>query len=117
MSSFSSLELEEIQIFSPFEDGLNVSSSRVRISEKLAVNMTKNLTVKDRDLFDLEVDDGPSYVTLAKGCKAELQGVFGDELKLRSSDLPKPDDDQKSLYRFDGFLKRGPATIWSRTED
>jgi len=113
----SSIELEEIQIFSPFEDGLNVSSSRLRVSKKLAVNMTKNLTVKDRDLFDLEVDDGPSYVTLAKGCKAELQGVFGDELKLRSSDLPKPSDETNSLYRFQGFLKRGPATIWSRTED
>jgi len=113
----SQIELKELTIFSPFEDGLNISSSRMRVTKKLEVDMTRNSSIEDRDIFDLEVDDGPSYVTLAEGCRVDIDGVWGDELKLRSSDLPKPESDPKAKYSFHGLLRHGPATIYSRTED
>ena len=78
--------------------------------------MTRS-AVTDRDLFDLEVDDGPSYVTLAKGCEVELSGIFGDELKLRSSDLPHPDPCNCKIYNFKGASRRNATSIYSISED
>lgn len=113
----SQIELRELFVFSPFEDGLNLSSSRVRVTRKLEVEMTGNTTIQDRDIFDLEVDDGPSYVTLAQGCRVDIHGVFGDEIKLRTSDLMKPQAGSSEKYSFHGILRKGPTTLYSRTED
>ena len=113
----SDIELDSLLVTSPFEDGLNVSSSRVRIVRHLSVDMTANTTVLDRDIFDLEVDDGPSYVTLAQGCRVQMDGVLGDEIKVRSADLPWENRVGPVHFHFDGRLRKGPATIYSRDED
>ena len=112
----SDIVLDSLVVKRPFEDALNISSSRVRIVRRLDVSMTRS-AVTDRDLFDLEVDDGPSYVTLAKGCEVELSGIFGDELKLRSSDLPHPDPCNCKIYNFKGASRRNATSIYSISED
>ena len=112
----SDIVLDSLIVKRPFEDALNISSSRVRIVHRLDVSMVRS-AVMDRDLFDLEVDDGPSYVTLAKGCEVELSGIFGDELKLRSSDLPHPDPCNCKIYNFKGISRRNPTSIYSILED
>ena len=112
----SDIVLDSLVVKRPFEDALNISSSRVRIVHRLDVSMTRS-AVTDRDLFDLEVDDGPSYVTLAKGCEVELSGIFGDELKLRSSDLPHPDPCNCKIYNFKGASRRNATSIYSISED
>ena len=60
----------------------------------------------DRNLFDLETDDGPSYVELPKGCWVRLRGVFGDQWQLTSADMRRPrlTDDNERLYAFSGRL-------------
>ena len=72
----------------------------------------------DRDLFDLETDDGGSYVELPRGCWVRLNGVFGDELVLSSKDMPAADvsDDNESAYYFSGKLK-ADALVFSISED
>ncbi len=113
----SEIELDSLVVNSPFEDGLNISSSRVRVVKNLTVNMTANKTVFDRDIFDLEVDDGPSYVTMAKGCRIKIDGILGDEIKVRSADLPREDRQGPDHFHFDGYSRRGTTTIYSRDQD
>jgi hypothetical protein len=74
--------------------------------------------VADRDLFDLETDDGAADDELPRGCHVRLRGVFGDQLHLTSSDMPKPvtTADNERRYAFSGTLK-ADALIHSLTED
>lgn len=112
----SDIELDSLVVKRPFEDALNISSSRVRIVKHLEVSMVRS-EVTDRDLFDLEVDDGPSRVILAKGCEVDLSGIFGDELKLRSNDLPQPDPCNCKPYVFKGTSHRNSTSVYSISED
>lgn len=44
----------------------------------------------DRDIFDLETDDGPAFLRIAQNCLVNIDGIFGDQLTLISDDLPQP---------------------------
>ena len=55
----SRIDIDDLSIRNPTEDGMNISSSRVEIVKSLKIAMTNSIA-PDRDLFDLEVDDGPS---------------------------------------------------------
>jgi hypothetical protein len=72
----------------------------------------------DRNLFDLEADDGASYVELPRGCWVRVRGVFGDQLHLTSEDMPRPVtmDDNERRYSFSGKL-RADALIHTLTAD
>jgi hypothetical protein len=107
----SAITLKYLRIFEPKEDGLNITSSRVNILNSLEVDMGKS-GKKDRDIFDLEPDEGQTYVRLEEGCDVNISGVFGDELKLVSSDLPQPDGDNS--YEFIGKLKNGQTYVYSQ---
>ena len=63
-------------------------------------------------------DDGGSVVELPKGCWVRIQGVFGDQLRLSSTDMPRPNtaDDNERRDVFSGRLK-ADAVIHSRTVD
>ena len=41
-----------------------------------------------------------------------ISGVFGDQLKLVSSDLPQPDGDK--YYEFNGKLDNGQTYVYSQ---
>ena len=113
----SHISLERLEIKHPTEDGMNLSSSRVEIHKSLSIDLRKTTTT-DRDLFDLETDDGASYVELWRGCWVRLDGVFGDDLCLSSRDMPDPDvrPDNESRYVFSGQL-RTAALVYSIDED
>jgi hypothetical protein len=104
----SDLTLARVFIVDPAEDALNITSSRVSISEALIVHMTDS-TIEDRDLFDLEWDDGPSVVRLMHGSHITITGIFGDELTLVSNDLPQPEPD--ATYSFSGIQHIGQSYI------
>jgi hypothetical protein len=104
----SDLTLERVFIVDPAEDALNITSSRVSISDALIVHMTES-TAGDRDIFDLEWDDGPSFIRLMQGSHVTMTGVFGDELTLVSADLPEPDPD--AIYSFSGLHRNGQSYI------
>ena len=112
----SRIDIEDLSIRNPTEDGMNISSSRVEIVKSLKIAMTNSIA-PDRDLFDLEVDDGPSYIVLHRGCEVKVFGVFGDEVILKSSDLPQPNPCNCKFYEFDGVSKKAAAIIFSKTED
>lgn len=112
----SRLRLRDLSVRSPTEDALNISSSRVEISDRLVVSMTRS-DAPDREIFDLEVDDGPSYVVLNEGTRVDVTGYFGDEVKLRSRNMPAFDPCHCVLYDFHGLIRNGPSTIYSITED
>jgi len=105
----SSITVEHICIYNPTEDGLNITSSRLNITKSLYIIMLKS-AVMDRDLFDQETDDGPSYIRLAKGCKVDIRGFFGDQLTLVSKDLPQPTE---KYYKFNGYSSKGQTYIYS----
>ena len=113
----SRIELDRLVVRHPTEDGLNVSSSRLAIRKSLVLEVVKTKET-DRDLFDLEADDGASYVELIHGCRVKVRGVFGDQVHLVSKEMPVPDvrADHETPYRFDGRLKRD-ALVFSITED
>jgi hypothetical protein len=107
----SAITLKYLRVVEPKEDGLNITSSRVNILNSLEVDMGKS-GKKDRDIFDLEPDEGQTYVRLEEGCDVNISGVFGDQLKLVSSDLPQPDGDK--CYAFNGKLENGQTYVYSQ---
>ena len=107
----SAITLKYLRVVEPKEDGLNITSSRVNILNSLEVDMGKS-GKKDRDIFDLEPDEGQAYVRLAEGCDVNISGVFGDQLKLVSNDLPQPDGDK--YYTFNGKLENGQTYVYSQ---
>ena len=111
----SNIVLDRIYVKEPIEDGLNVSSSRIQIRKKLSIQMSQK--GKDRDLFDLETDDGASYIEISKGCHIRLEGVFGDQVILSSVDMPKIKRSKNSIYKFLGVSKNADSLIYSITED
>ena len=113
----SHIKLERLEIKHPTEDGMNISSSRVEIHKSLLLDVTKT-DYTDRDLFDLEADDGASYVELYSRCWVRIKGVFGDQVVLSSSEMPRPNvrDDNETAYSFDGQLKKA-ALIYSIDQD
>ena len=113
----SHVRLDRLEIRHPAEDGLNVSSSRIEIRRSLVLDVPKSRDA-DRDLFDLETDDGGSFVELPKGCWVGLRGVFGDQLALSSVDMPRPNTaaDNERRYAYSGRLT-ADAVIYSLTAD
>ena len=107
----SAITLKYLRVVEPKEDGLNITSSRVNILNSLEIDMGKS-GKKDRDIFDLEPDEGQTYVRLEEGCDVNISGVFGDQLKLVSSDLPQPDGDK--YYKYNGELKNGQTYVYSQ---
>lgn len=113
----SHVRLSRLEVNHPTEDGINASSSRIEIHRSLRLNVPKS-KVLDRDLFDLEVDDGASYIELHKGCSLKLKGVFGDQVELSSTQMPKPNIkvDNEVVYKYEGRLKQA-ALIYSINKD
>jgi hypothetical protein len=112
----SHIRLERLEVRNPREDALNISSSRVEIHKRLFIDMGR-IADRDRDLFDLETDDGASYVEIHRGCRVQIEGVFGDQLVLSSSDMRQPSRRKKAVYRFDGVSRRRASLVFSIDED
>ena len=112
----SQIRLDRLEVRSPTEDGLNISSSRVSIAKRLVINMG-DIAGRDRDLFDLETDDGASYIEIRRGCRVEVEGVLGDQLVLSSSDMRQPGRRRTAPYRFNGVSRRKASLIYSIDED
>ncbi len=113
----SRIRLDRLEVRHPCEDGMNITSSRIEIRRSLVLEVPKSRT-KDRDLFDLETDDGAAYVELPRGCWVRVRGVFGDQVTLTSTDMPRPtvSADNERPYRFSGRL-RADALVHSISDD
>lgn len=111
----SNILLHRVSITRPTEDGLNISSSRIQLIHRLSIQMGPQ--GKDRDLFDLETDQGASYIEISKGCQLRLEGVFGDQVTLSSADLPAFTRSANAIYRFSGTSRKADSLIYSITED
>lgn len=113
----SHIRLHRLEVRQPTEDGLNLSSSRIEIRRSLWLDVKKTMQC-DRDLFDIETDDGGCFVELPRHCWVRLNGVFGDQLCLSSQDMPAPVvvDDNEVPYFFSGRLK-ADALVFSLSED
>jgi uncharacterized membrane protein YgdD (TMEM256/DUF423 family) len=113
----SHIKLDRLEVRHPVEDGMNISSSRVEIHKSLLLDVTKT-SETDRDLFDLETDDGASFVELYSRCWVRIKGVFGDQVVLSSGDMPRPNtkDDNEVPYVFEGQLKKA-SLIYSIDSD
>jgi hypothetical protein len=110
----SNIGIDKVYIKKPMEDGLNLSSSRIQLKKSLTIEMGEERS--DRDLFDLETDDGGSFIELQRGCKINLDGIFGDQLVLSSIDLA-PIKRQNKRYVFIGRSKQTDSLIYSITMD
>ncbi|MFD1490664.1 hypothetical protein [Ancylobacter vacuolatus] len=112
----SQIRLQRLQVVAPAEDGINLSSSKLEVARSLVVDVSMT-HVPDRDIFDFEVDDGPSYVEIARHCHVDISGVFGDQLHLVSPDMPAANHAEDVPYRFKGALRQSPALVYSLNED
>lgn len=112
----SQIRLQRLHVVAPSEDGINLSSSKLEVARSLVVDVSMT-DVPDRDIFDFEVDDGPSYVEIAQHCHVDIRGVFGDQLHLVSPDMPAANHAEDVPYRFKGFLRQSPALVYSLNED
>lgn len=109
--------IDTLEVTKPSEDGINLSSSRLEIHKKLSIDTSKS-GIRDRDLFDFEADDGASYLEIRRSSKVELRGVFGDQLKLVSEQMPRAITklDNERTYKFQGTLKES-ALIYTIDKD
>lgn len=112
----SQIKLQRLRVVAPAGDGINLSSSTLQVARSLQVDVTLT-SVFDRDIFDLETDDGPSYVEIAQHCHVDICGVFGDQLVLTSPDMPAPSGADGHSYRFKDFLRKSPALVFSLNDD
>jgi hypothetical protein len=114
----SIITVPSLAVRAPTEDGLNISSSTVTVTRELRVLMGNSTKPQDRELFDLEVDDGPTFIVIARNVAVTLNGLFGaDEHKLQSLDLPAPDPRDTEFYSFKGVTRKGQSVIYSIWED
>ena len=106
----SNITVESVKVIVPEEDGLNIVSSTINITKKLEINM--GITDKtDRDIFDLENDTRYSLIRLLNKCKVNINGIFGDQLILSSTDLPSFKCTIE--YKFNGEIIYGDTLIFT----
>ena len=67
----------------------------------------------DRDIFDLETDNGTSYIRIERFCYVEILGIFGDQTILVSDDIPQP---KETIYYYKGVMMRGQTYIYAITD-
>ncbi|MFM7128792.1 MAG: hypothetical protein ACKO0V_05485 [bacterium] len=115
----SVISLDFLLVDRPTEDAINLSSSFVKIRKGLTINLVDNCD-KDRELFDFEVDDGPSRLLITKGAYVNLKGNWGgkgDREILVSKDMPpSPCGDGRIFYCYKGKLRKGPAFIYALSD-
>jgi hypothetical protein len=106
----SYVTINNIVVLNPGEDALNIVSSSLTVVNTLVldVSLTK---VYDRDIFDIEVDNGSSFIKINKYCYVEIKGIFGDQTTLVSNDLPQPTE---GLYIYKGVTKNGQSYIYRK---
>ncbi len=114
--SNSDITLQSLDIQNPIEDAINNTSSSIKIDKSLQIKMLDK-KIFDRDLFDLEVDDGPAEVIMRKTCAVDVFGYFGDQVIFESEDMPPFDPCDCVIYKWKGTLKKGPARVHSITGD
>lgn len=104
----SYVTINNLVVINPSEDALNMNSSSLIVVNTLVldVSLTK---VYDRDIFDLEVDNGNSVIKINQFCYVEIVGIFGDQTTLVSNDLPQPTD---KLYTYKGVTRNGQSYIY-----
>ncbi len=117
----SAVALDSLTVVNPAEDGLNVTSSIVQIRRSLTVAMSPSIS-PDRELFDLEVDDGGARISIDRRAYVDLRGFWGsvfDEVNLNSLDMPSPPrrGTTSVWYVYAGMLTRGPALVYSTIAD
>jgi len=118
----SDIEMERVTVIDPVEDGVNLSSSYLVVTQSLVVDMTDREEQDDREIFDFEVDTGPSMLTVVQGASVDLRGYWDsshDDLRisLRSRDMPAPYPPYaRNLYAWKGRLEKGPAEIFSKSD-
>jgi hypothetical protein len=111
----SEISLERLRIMTPSEDGINLSSSRLSVKRSLYVNVGKT-KIQDRDIFDFESDDGPSYLELAQHCHVNFNGFFGDQLMATSDDLVGISK-RRGVVVVKQYLRKSPALIYTLNQD
>lgn len=112
----SHISFDRIEIKNPMEDGINLSSSRVEVHRSLSLDVTKD-NRSDRDIFDLEVDDGASYLEIHRNCSVDICGCLGDQLVLSSIDLPAPNSNPNARYAYKGKSKKRATLVYSICRD
>lgn len=104
----SYITINNIIVINPGDDALNIVSSSLTVVNTLILNVSLT-KVYDRDIFDIEVDKGNSFIKINQYCYVEILGIFGDQTTLVSDDLPQP---TKDLYLYKGTTKNGQSYIY-----
>jgi hypothetical protein len=105
----SNVLFKNIEILYPGEDAINLQSAHLTVTDslRLYVPLTEDY---DRDIFDFEAVNGPSWLKINRYCYVEIFGIFGDQLDLVSIDLPQPTE---TLYYYNNVTNNGDSYIYS----
>jgi hypothetical protein len=111
----SNIEMKRVKVLDPIEDGVNLTSSELGITEWLEVDMTDS-TAPDREIFDFE-GPGPCTLTVSQGAWVDIRGYwdnsrFDTPIYLTSDDMTPPDQFALKLYAWKGRLEKSPAIIF-----
>ncbi len=104
----SYVTIDNVVVLNPGEDALNLQSASLTVTKTLILSVPLTKTY-DRDIFDMEVENGPSFIKINKYCYVEILGIFGDQTTLVSNDLPQPTE---SLYVYKNVTKNGQSYIY-----
>jgi hypothetical protein len=111
----SSIEMERVKVIDPIEDGVNLTSSELTITQRLEVDMTDS-TAPDREIFDFE-GPGPCTLTVSQGAWVDIRGYWDNSpldtpIYLTSDDMKQPSQNALDFYAWSGWLVMSPAIIF-----
>jgi len=113
--TLSNIEMESVKIFDPTEDGVNLTSSELKITKWLAVDMTDS-EARDREIFDFEMP--PCTIKVLQFATVDLRGFWDNSpfdvpIYVNSKDMKQPPSAERMKYAWNGQLVNSDAIIFS----
>lgn len=116
----STISLDTLIVTNPVEDGVNMTSSNVKVHCYCSIDMSESAML-DRELFDFELDNGPCRFTIEKNALAKMSGFWGseaDDVRLKSPEMPQPPTlgSSDARYEFNGTVSRRSIISSAKTD-
>lgn len=113
----SSIRMEDVRVDNPTEDGLNLTSSTLYITGSLTIDMTDSPR-PDREIFDFEVDSGPTTVIIQQKADVDIRGYWDNRpydlrIYVRSVEMPRPSSNVREWYSWKGRITTVQTEIFS----
>jgi len=93
----SKININNLKILNSYRDGLILIDSLLNIIKTLEIKMLKS-GKKYNKIFNINKINAETFLKFESNCIVNISGIFGDNLKLISSDLCQPEKDKYYLF-------------------